>query len=89
MAQDFYATFKVGENDKTITTVDPDGVAFAAIQGLNEKVDENMGNLKKENEALNQKLEDRQTQINRQQATIDALKKLVCADKPEADVCRQ
>src|SRR3712207_3158409 len=33
-AQDFFAAFKVGEGDKTITSVDPDGVALAAIQGL-------------------------------------------------------
>jgi len=34
MAQDFAAAFKVGEDDKHITTVDADGVALAAIQGL-------------------------------------------------------
>ncbi len=34
MAQDFYAAFGVGENDRHITTVDSDGVALAAIQGL-------------------------------------------------------
>lgn len=33
-AQGFYAAFGVGENDTTITTVDADGVALAAIQGL-------------------------------------------------------
>ena len=34
MAQDFYAAFSVGENDTSISTVDADGVALAAIQGL-------------------------------------------------------
>jgi hypothetical protein len=34
MAQDFYAAFGVGEDDTHITTVDADGVALAAIQGL-------------------------------------------------------
>jgi hypothetical protein len=38
-AQDFHAAFGLGGSDKTITTVDPDGVALAAIQGLNEKVE--------------------------------------------------
>lgn len=38
MAQDFAAAFSVGEDDKHITTVDADGVALAAIQGLNEIV---------------------------------------------------
>lgn len=34
MAQDFYAAFGVGEDDKHITTIDADGVALGAIQGL-------------------------------------------------------
>ena len=34
MAQDFHAAFGVGENDTTISTVDGQGVALAAIQGL-------------------------------------------------------
>jgi trimeric autotransporter adhesin len=33
-AQDFAAAFHVGENDTTISTVDAQGVALAAIQGL-------------------------------------------------------
>ena len=40
MAQDFAAAFGVGENDTTISTVDADGVALAAIQGLNLKLTE-------------------------------------------------
>ena len=39
MAQDFFAAFNVGEDERHITTVDADGVALAAIQGLNEKVE--------------------------------------------------
>jgi hypothetical protein len=39
MAQDFYAAFGVGPDDKHITTVDEGGVALAAIRGLNEKVE--------------------------------------------------
>ena len=35
MAQDFYAAFQLGESDTRIDTVDTDGVALAAIQGLN------------------------------------------------------
>ncbi len=34
MAQDFYAAFGLGNTDKAISTVDADGVALAAIQGL-------------------------------------------------------
>jgi dTDP-4-amino-4,6-dideoxygalactose transaminase len=39
MAQDFYAAFGIGEDERHITTIDADGVAFAAIQGLNEKLE--------------------------------------------------
>ncbi len=40
VAQDFKATFGLGADDKSIATVDADGVALAAIQGLNQKVEE-------------------------------------------------
>jgi len=39
VAQDFFAAFELGTDDKHIATVDADGVALAAIQGLNEKVE--------------------------------------------------
>jgi hypothetical protein len=47
MAQDFYSLFKVGESDTTISTLDPDGIALAAIQQL-----------QKENEQLKKELND-------------------------------
>ena len=40
MAQDFYAAFGLGLGDKTIDTIDPNGVALAAIQGLNAELEE-------------------------------------------------
>ena len=40
MAQDFYAAFNVGEDNRHTNSVDADGVALAAIQGLNRKVEE-------------------------------------------------
>jgi len=40
MAQDFKAAFYPGRDDKGITTQEADGVALAAIQGLNQKVEE-------------------------------------------------
>jgi hypothetical protein len=43
VAQDFHATFRFnGEDDKHISTVDADGVALAAIQGLNRKLMEEL-----------------------------------------------
>src|SRR5260370_875966 len=38
MAQDFYAAFNIGEDDKHITTIDEGSIALAAIQGLYEIV---------------------------------------------------
>jgi hypothetical protein len=42
MAQDFYAAFGLGEIPTAIATVDADGVALAAIQGLNRKLAEEL-----------------------------------------------
>jgi hypothetical protein len=40
MAQDFHAAFGVGEDERHIASVDADGVALAAIQALNQKLEE-------------------------------------------------
>jgi hypothetical protein len=40
MAQDFHAAFGLGEDDKHIAVVDEAGVALAAIQGLNRKLEQ-------------------------------------------------
>lgn len=45
MAQDFHAAFGVGPDDKHIATVDADGVALAAIQGLHQKLQEQAARL--------------------------------------------
>lgn len=42
VAQDFKAAFYPGTDDKTITTQEADGVALAAIQGLNQKLEEQL-----------------------------------------------
>jgi hypothetical protein len=64
VAQDFHAAFGLGSDDKSITTVDESGVALAAIQGLNEKVESGKQNtqtqlekLKAENAQLRERLE--------------------------------
>ena len=40
MGQDFHSAFGVGEEETRITTIDADGVALAAIQGLYQIVQE-------------------------------------------------
>jgi len=43
VAQDFHAAFQLnGDDDKHISTVDADGVALAAIQGLNQKLEKKL-----------------------------------------------
>ena len=49
MAQDFKAAFEMGIDDKHIGVVDAQGVALAAIQGLNQKVAELQAELKRRN----------------------------------------
>jgi len=39
MAQDFATAFGMGEDDRHISTSNADGVALAAVQGLNQKVE--------------------------------------------------
>jgi hypothetical protein len=56
MAQDFHAAFGLGNDDKHISTIDEGGVALAAIQGLNQKVEEQNAVLRKEKEALEQRV---------------------------------
>jgi hypothetical protein len=53
VAQDFHAAFGLnGQDDKHIATVDADGVALAAIQGLNKKLEET----RQENATLREEL---------------------------------
>ena len=61
MAQDFREAFALGHDEKHITSVDADGVALAAIQGLNEKLDETRA----ENLALKQTVEELKALVNK------------------------
>jgi hypothetical protein len=68
MAQDFYAAFKVGEDDGHITTIDEDGVALAAVKAVHA-----------ENEAV--RADDRALRASnaKLQSEIDALRRQVAA----------
>jgi hypothetical protein len=60
MAQDFHTAFGLnGADDTHIATVDESGVALAAIQGLNQKLNEKdaeIQDLKTQNDSLSQRL---------------------------------
>jgi hypothetical protein len=69
MAQDCKAAFYPGADDKCITTQEADGVAFAAIKGLNEKLEE--------------RLEQKETELTELRQAVDELKALVLAMNPK------
>ncbi|HKS38705.1 MAG TPA: tail fiber domain-containing protein, partial [Verrucomicrobiae bacterium] len=66
VAQDFHAAFGVGTDDKHIATVDADGVALAAIQGLNQKVDQQRA-----------ELQQKETEITELKHRLERLEKLI------------
>ena len=67
MAQDFYAAFGLGADDKSIPVVDADGVALAAIQELARRMDE--------------LLADRDQEIAELKAQIRAIQSAVSAEQ--------
>ncbi|HXI53586.1 MAG TPA: tail fiber domain-containing protein [Candidatus Saccharimonadales bacterium] len=65
VAQDFHAAFGLGLDDKSIAMVDGDGVALAAIQGLNKKFERSS--------------EEIMSVVKQQQEQIEALKAEIAA----------
>ncbi|MBI3868422.1 MAG: tail fiber domain-containing protein [Verrucomicrobia bacterium] len=57
VAQDFQSAFGLGVDDTSIGTVDADGVALAAIQGLNQKLRDELDRRDVENAELRRRLE--------------------------------
>jgi trimeric autotransporter adhesin len=78
MAQDFYSAFNIGTDDKHIAPIDEGGVALAAIQGLNQKL-----------EAGSQRSEDRMQRLEVENAELKArLEKLERLIDSTGDVAR-
>jgi hypothetical protein len=69
VAQDFQSAFGLGDDDKSIGTVDADGVALAAIQGLNQKLEERC----EKADIRVQNLEAENTELKHELAEIKAL----------------
>jgi hypothetical protein len=68
-AQDFHAAFAVGAGDKHIAALDANGVALAAIQGLNRKLEEQR-----------LELQQKATEITKLKERLEALEQIVAAD---------
>jgi hypothetical protein len=77
VAEDFYAAFALGDSDKSINAQNMAGVSLAAVKALEDRT----AHLQQANDEL-------RTQLQRQQDTIGALTKLICAGMPGAAVCQ-
>ena len=73
MAQDFHAAFGLnGPDDTHITTVDEEGVALAAIQGLNQKLAEKEAEIRNLKEKADQ-MDSLEKQLKELEAAVKAL----------------
>ncbi len=84
VAQDFHAAFGVGADDKHIAALDANGVALAAIQGLNEKLErgtrnaeQRMQNAEVRTQQLEWKLERKETEIAELRLQLSELRRIV------------
>jgi hypothetical protein len=84
MAQDFYASFGVGSDDKHISTVDADGVALAAIQGLNQTLQAELAAQKQSAEAKNADIEALKAKNDALEKRLEALERLLPRETPQA-----
>jgi len=73
IAEDFYSTFNLGDNNKSISTIDPSGIALVGIKAL----DENMSSQQTEITAQQAQIDTQQTQITELQAQNATLQKEV------------
>jgi hypothetical protein len=74
MAQDFQAAFGLdGKDDKHISVVDEGGVALAAIQGLNQKLQDELNREDAENAKLKQQNDLLAERLNQVEAIVKQL----------------
>ncbi|NJP04919.1 MAG: hypothetical protein HC837_04455, partial [Chloroflexaceae bacterium] len=92
MAQDFHAAFGLGENNTSISMVDADGVALAAIQGLHQLVEEQqqtISTLESKNAALQSENAAQQQQLDTQQQTITAQQQQLDTQQQDIELLKQ
>lgn len=81
MAQDFMAAFQVGETETGINTIDADGVAMAAIQGLNQKLESENAKLARQAADLATRAADLEADNQAIRAELQALRDLIQNDR--------
>lgn len=81
-AQDFYAAFQLGNDDKGIGTVDADGIALSAIQALETRTQQQateIESLKADNESMHKKVDTLMRQVTQQQSGLPLVAILIAA----------
>jgi len=76
MAQDFYAAFALGDSDKHIGTLDADGIALAAIQGLHQQLAQKEQELEVMRRSHDAQVEELQSRIAAMDARLRRLENL-------------
>jgi hypothetical protein len=71
MAEDFHAAFGLGASAETISTVDASGVALAAIQGLNQRLEAENQALREENDVQDAAIADLRRELQALRARIE------------------
>ena len=71
VAQDFYRIFQVGENDRTISTIDPSGIALIGVQELYKK----WKTAEKRIETLQSTIQSQEERLRRLEEKINQLSK--------------
>ena len=85
MAQDVYAAFALGDSDKGITTIDADGIALAAIQGLTQRLGRQDSKIEmlqahlRSSEAANTALEERLARMESENKELKDVKSRLAA----------
>ena len=84
LAQDFYRLFRLGHDNKTISTIDPAGIALAGIQGLHSRVKDQRSQL----DSLHTELQEEDQSVQMLLEQLDVLETLSRkADPGKADLC--
>jgi hypothetical protein len=89
MAQDFKAAFDLGDSDKSIGFQDAEGVALAAIQGLNAKLEATVSEQARMIEAQRAELSEMQArlaEVESLRGEMAALRAAVAAVLPRTDI---
>jgi hypothetical protein len=85
MAQDFYAAFGLGRDNTTIGTTDAQGIAFAAIQGLYDLVEENETKLSGLRSTLEPQVESKNAQLFAQEKELAKQRQQISAQQQQIE----